>query len=438
MNGCCFNPIRAELIGVTTSDPPVEPALFMRFDSTLSMPVADPANVNDWNTSFGQTFTSVVQDGNDIYLYGGVDIIMAGNLAANTGLIQVIDYAECVIEIFPNAFQDCSALTTAIMNSVITIGISAFQSCSLLATGQFESATSVGDFAFASVPLNVDSSFQSLVTIGEGGFTASAISSDDINTSQVTTIGNNAFDTCTELVDAIFPVCTSAGTGVFSNSSIENIEFEILTAIPSGFCSACASLQTASFPVATTAGDQAFSDAGFSVITPDFFPLLETIDYRTFYSLPNATSIEFSSLTDIGIECFSVLNSCTIITLPVLTIVGTDCLSVCPLLEEVYLPDLLSWGDSLLEQCPSLTTVDIESCVDMVSNITGSSGENMVFANMPNVLTEASGGFFTSTVGNVVTVNVNASLQTINAGNPAAWITQLLADNPGSTVNYIP
>lgn len=442
MNGCCFNPVIAQIIGVIESEPPEPLALFMQFDDILNAPVADPTDVDDWNTFYGATFTSVVVTGNDVELFGGVDVVIAPSLFQdNVNLLQIIDYAECVIEIQQDAFNNLGSgamtLNTAIFNACVTVGNQAFISLQTLTTVQFNALETVGESAFNGVAMSVENSFDSLVTIGDFGFAGSGISISDFD--GVTTVGASAFTGCMALTDVSFASCTSAGISSFESCGATSATFDVLVTIPDNMFTGASSLATCTFLLAETAGDSAFNNSGLIAITDAMFPVLETTGFATFGDLTQCVSIEISSLITCGDEDFSgeatntsILES---LLLPSLVTAGTDNFAFHPLLETVDLSSLTSLLD--LRFCPSLVSVDI-AAETLIGALTGSTGANMTFVNMPSITDESGANFFQTTVGNIVTVNVNVILETIDGGNPAPWIVTLLADNPGSTVNYIP
>jgi len=75
-----------------------------------------------------------------------------------------------------------------------------------------------------------------------------------------TSIGNSAFSGCSKLATADFPVATSIGTYAFYNcSKLTAVNFPVVTSIGSSAFDNCSKLTTADFPIATSIGSSAFS-----------------------------------------------------------------------------------------------------------------------------------------------------------------------------------
>jgi hypothetical protein len=115
--------------------------------------------------------------------------------------------------------------------------------------GLFKNVTSIsGAFTDCANLTNIDLS--NIVSIGRGTFQRSGITS--LNAPLVETIGNNAFEDCSQLVgDIVLPNLKSFGQVAFSGSSITSITAENVTTVAYYGFGDCANLERAIFPNAT-------------------------------------------------------------------------------------------------------------------------------------------------------------------------------------------
>lgn len=144
--------------------------LVLKFNG--SYPVVDPTDVVQWQTLFGfptigpaVPFTSVTVDGNNVYLYGGANILL-NELAWKDNLVEIIDAAGCITALGGNCFKGCiitaayllgvtdasaggafyicESLVTAYLDKVTTIGGSGFLQCTSIETIYIPSCTNLG------------------------------------------------------------------------------------------------------------------------------------------------------------------------------------------------------------------------------------------------------------------------------------------------------
>ena len=123
-------------------------------------------------------------------------------------------------------------------------------------------------------------------TDAEDGIVARTITTYTNN--RVQSIGNYAFNGCSELTSVDFPAVTTIGDSVFYS---------------------CKKLTSVDFPVATTIGDSAFNSC-FALTSVDF-PEATTIDNSAFYGCRALTSVDFPAVTTIGNYAF---NGCSELT----------------------------------------------------------------------------------------------------------------------------
>lgn len=422
--------------------PPIPNGLSMSWDDLANVPVADYASLSDWNTFLGTAFPEIYVDVDDnfVILSGQSGItIPANTFLNNLNLIQIGDTSgDCVIEVGANAFEGATNLFGAGFPACITVGDAAFNNCVSLAAVDFTSAETLGSTAFASCPLNLSAIFSSLITIGDGAFAGTTINEFvGFDSTTVQTIGANAFDANSALQTATFPNCTSVGMAAFNGSAITTANFPLLVDIPDFMFNNCFGLLTVTAPIAETAGASSFLQC-FSLLAIDL-PELLTADDFAFATLPTCASVNCPNLTTIGDSNFSGMDVLTTLSLPALTTLGADCIANNLILADLSIPLATTYGAGCFNLNPALTTVDFASFTSLTTAaiLVGSPGASMTFANMPDVTDESGDELFQTTVGLVITVNVNVILETIDGGNPAPWLVQLLIDNPGSTINYI-
>ena len=160
----------------------------------------------------------------------------------------------------------------------------------------------------------------------------------------VTSIGNSAFDSCSNLTSITIPD---------SVSSIGNFVFY--------GCSSLTSI-TLSNNI-TNIGNSAF--AGCSSLTSITIPdRVTSIEKYAFYNCSGLTSITIpDSVTSIGESAFRNCTSLTSITIPdSVTSIGKSAFSNCSSLTSITIPDsVTSIGDYVFISCSSLTTISL-SC----------------------------------------------------------------------------
>ena len=130
------------------------PGLVLTFDDIVNVPVANPANVSDWNTFFnfpssGNAFTSVIVSGSVVTLIGGSNVTMkVGLFATNDHIITVDDTAECVVGIKDNCFGKCSNLVSVFFPAALIVEFAAFGKCTNLETVNLPKVVTMQDQVF--------------------------------------------------------------------------------------------------------------------------------------------------------------------------------------------------------------------------------------------------------------------------------------------------
>jgi len=157
------------------------PGLVLTFDDIVNVPVANPANVSDWNTFFdfptsGNAFTSVIVSGSVVTLIGGSNVTMkTGLFATNDHIITVDDNAECVVGIKDNCFGKCSNLVSVFFPAALIVEFAAFGKCTNLET---------------------------------------------VNLPKVVTIQAQVFEYCSNLREVLAPLCLTVGGILFEGDNL--------------------------------------------------------------------------------------------------------------------------------------------------------------------------------------------------------------------------
>lgn len=249
--------------------------------------------------------------------------------SADTPYNIAADDLRGATELRTYAFMMSTGLNSVeIPNTVTAIQEGAFYYCTGVSKVVFENGsqmTSLGEGAFTAMAQNgFDLSLgddSSLVEIGEYALSSSTIKSIDYGkNSQVQTIGDSAFRSCSRLAAIKIPkTITYLGSSAFYGcSNLESVEFEEglnLTEIKTRTFSNCSKLTELSIPDGVTnLGGYAFS--GCSGLEDLVIPV---------------------GVTSIGERCFEGCSGLTSITLPAsVTSIDTNAFNNCSLLNSVY------------------------------------------------------------------------------------------------------
>lgn len=171
------NPITTTTTTSTTTTTTAAPLpLRLLYSDINNSYIADPENVNDWNDGFnlpdyGTPFTSVVVDGNEVFLYGGSNITLWYDIFGDVdAILEIDDQAGCITSLtngcleyghktyvsLPectiagnNVFYANDEITYLNMPKLEYAGESAFGFCEILTTFNFPALKFVGNYCFA-------------------------------------------------------------------------------------------------------------------------------------------------------------------------------------------------------------------------------------------------------------------------------------------------
>lgn len=229
------------LYTVSTREPDPEPILGLRL--TFLPGFLPPIDLASWNTVFdlpanGTAFTSITSAGDEVTLIGGAGITLrAGLFRTNDKLLKIEDDVDCVVAIGGGrnlgALSLCSALTTVVLNGVITvaeeglfdnplltslsltdcttIGVNGLALNDAIVTLTLPSVTSVGNTGMREMSLLTSFTSSTLLTVGNAGLSANT-SLTTFSAPSLTTIGTSGMQSCTSATLINIPLCINLGT----------------------------------------------------------------------------------------------------------------------------------------------------------------------------------------------------------------------------------
>ncbi len=202
---------------------------------------SNPTWVIDKVTATGTTLK--IGDGN-ILSYTGTTLDFSGGIKEGTNTFTVTEIADIafigntsltkvnlphVVIIGSQAFFDCAYLQSADMPNVTTIKHNAFAKCVRLATVRMPNVITIDGAAFSDTALT-NVYLPEATSIGNQAFN-DCTNLTSLNMPNVTTIGSSAFYNCTNLASLNMPNVTTIGPFAFSNCTNLNT-LTILTAAP--------------------------------------------------------------------------------------------------------------------------------------------------------------------------------------------------------------
>lgn len=163
-----------------------------------------------------------------------------------------------------------------------------------------------------------------------------------VDAPNVTSIGVQAFNTCSNLSAVNFPIATKIGNYAFQQ---------------------CTRLSTASFPAVTYVGGNVFSNC-YSLTTVNF-PVATYVGGSTFVNCSNLTNVNFPALKSIDSAVFSSCKSLATVDFPSVEIISASAFYNCQNLSTARFPAVKSFMSSVFRNCYRL----IELRLDGVSAV---------------------------------------------------------------------
>ena len=155
-------------------------------------------------------------------------------------------------------------------NRVTNICNYAFASCTGLTSINLPNVTSIGSYVFTGCSglksINID--FEKVVSIGPHAFSGAVKFIEELDSTSINTIGNNAFHGCGNLTYINLPNLVSCGLQTFVNcNSLITANLQSLTWVSDQLFQGCTALKNVSLPACTGSGQLAFSGcSGLEVI----------------------------------------------------------------------------------------------------------------------------------------------------------------------------
>ncbi len=249
-------------------------------------------------------------------------------------------------------FQDCSALESATMPNITTLGIRMFKNCESLKTVSAPNATVIKEEAIGSTCKSLTTltvNYSALTVIEQYAFQNLTCLPSDLELSNATSIGANAFNGCTGLVTVNAPKVQTIGGSAFYN---------------------CTGLTTVNAPKVQTINDKAFMNcSALTEVTTT--SELKTIGQETFrYCKELKGSFDFESLTTLKSHAFNGCTSLVLgdINLKNLTSAGGGVFAGCIDLTSIIIPEgITEIGGSMFKGCTSLKSIKLPSTVTKFS-----------------------------------------------------------------------
>lgn len=196
---------------------------------------------------------------------------------------------------------------------------------------------------------------------------------DELNIylSTQTQISSYMFIGCNNLSSSIYGNnITSIGMQAFQScSNLKSVSFPNVTYIYSSTFFGCSLLTTANFPEVTSISGSAFQDC--RNLRNLNFPKLKIIGQGVFSKCYSLTSIFFPSVTSLGGNVFYYCSSITSVNLPeLISVTGLDTFSYCIGLITVTFPKLTKLGGDMFWYCSNLTTLSLPAASYLCSNST--------------------------------------------------------------------
>lgn len=218
-----------------------------------------------------------------------------------------------VEDISINAFEN-SPVETIDFPNLKSIGSYAFSGCSKLKSITLSNVESINSYAFAGTTSLGPVVCDNLIELGTEAFAQSGVSL--FSAPKLTTIANNAFVDCADLISASIPSLSVLAIGTFKNcTSLTQVELDSVTDIKANALRNCAIEHFVGLNVENV-GNYAFADN------------------------PHLVACALMKVPSAGSYLFQNCSSLKIVILPALEEVNSNMFANCPMLLNLYLPNV--------------------------------------------------------------------------------------------------
>lgn len=223
--------------------------------------------------------------------------------------------------------------------------------------------TTIGDCAFCSCSNLTTVSFPACTSIGSSAF-ANCSNLTTVSFPACITIGGYAFRSCSKLITASFPTCTSINAYAFAScSKLITVSFPKCITISTDAFASCSKLTEASFPACTIIGGYAFYCC--QSLTNINFPACTTISNNAFHSCSKLTEVSFPMCTTIASQAFYYCYSLTTVNFPNCTSIGYSAFLSCKSLADINFPTCTIIKDNAFAYCSKLTEASFPKCASI-------------------------------------------------------------------------
>jgi hypothetical protein len=178
------------------------------------------------------------------------------------------------------------------------------------------------------------------------------------------TIGNNAFEGCSNISKVDLANITTVGEGAFKNSSVSDIKLSIVKTIPKSMCENCSSLRSIDFPAATSIGNYAFYQT--DVLKTVKINNVKIIGDHAFALNSSIETLNLPSVSKIGDAAFWLIPTLTKVTLDndgMGIEIGNAAFYSCENLQEITGGNIVRVGESAFTFCSALESIQLASTV---------------------------------------------------------------------------
>ena len=189
----------------------------------------------------------------------------------------------------------------------------------------------------------------------------------DGGTYSVTTLGEDAFYDCDDLVSVDMPSVTAIGGAAFAScNALTSVSMPSVTAIGEKAFYWCSALTSVSMPKVTTIGERAFDDC--DALTSVSMPSVTAIGDWAFASCNALTSVSMPKVTAIGNYAFGYCYALTSVEMPEVTTIGNGAFYHCDALASASMPEATTVGKDAFRYCCALTSLDIPASVTTIGS----------------------------------------------------------------------